>query len=159
MMSESNDILKDPILYLEEIEHQLDEVIHKKKEDIEKNLEIRIEKEKTEAQQKIEQIEKEFVGKKEALGDYRTTFSEFENNKINIKSQHKKHLEKAMQLLKEIENLTTQSLEELKKAIELDQKLEELDRTAMEKAATFKKDLEEEFEIEPEGPEIEEPEE
>lgn len=159
MMSESNDILKDPILYIEEIEHQLDEVIHKKKEDVEKNLEIRIQKEKTEAQEKIEQIEKEFVGKKEALVNYRTTFSEFKNNKTNIKSQHKKHLDKAIHLLKEIENLTAQSLEELRKACELDQKLEELDRTAMEKAATFKKDLDEEFEIEIERPEIEEPEE
>ena len=157
MMSESNDILKDPLLFIEEIEHQLDEVIHKKKEGIERNLEIRIQKEKTEAQEKVEQIEKEFVGKKEALVNYRNTFSEFENNKTNFKSQHKKHLEKAIQLLKEIENLAAQSLEELKKVSELDHKLEELTQTAREKAATFKKDIEEEFEIEIESPRIEEP--
>ena len=158
-MSDSDDILKDPLLYIEEFEHQLDEIIHKKKEDIEKNLEARIHKEKSEARQKIEQIEKEFVGKKEALVDYRTAFSTLEGNKTNIQSHHKEHLEKAIKYLKEIEKLTAQSLEELKKAIELDQKLEELTQTATEKAAAFKKDLEEGFEIEIERPEIKEPEE
>ncbi len=155
-MSGSNDILKDPLLYIEEIEHQLDEFIHKKKEDIERNLERRIQKEKSEARQKIEQIEKEFVGKKEALVDYRTTFSEYENNKTNIQSQRKRHLEKAIELIKEMENLTAQSLEELKKVSELDQKLEEIAETAKEKADTFKKDIKEGFEIE--RSEIEEPE-
>jgi hypothetical protein len=156
MMSGSNDILKDPLLYIEEIEHQLDDVIHKKKEDIEKNLEIRIQKEKSEAQQKIEQIEKEFGGKKEALVNYRTSFSEYENNKTNIQSQRTRHLEKAIELVKELEKLTAQSLEELKKVSELDQKLQELTQTAKEKAETFKKDLEEGFEIEFERPEHEE---
>lgn len=159
MMSGRDDIFKDPLLYIEEFEHQLDEIIHKKKEDIEKNLEVRIQKEKSEARQKIEQIEKEFVGKKEALVDYRTTFSTLKSNKTNIQSHHKEHLEKAIKYLKEIENLTAQSLEELKKAIELDQKLDELNQKATEKAAAFKKDLEEGFEIEIERSEIKEPEE
>ena len=156
MMSGRDDIFNDPLLYIEEFEHQLDEIIHKKKESIEKNLEVRIQKEKSEARQKIEQIEKEFVGKKETLVDHRTTFSELKSNKTNIQSHHKKHLEKAIEYLKEIENLTAQSLEELKKAIELDQKLNELTQKATEKAAAFKKDLEEAFEIEIERPEIKE---
>ncbi len=96
------------------------------------------------------------MGKKEALVDYRTTFSEYENNKTNIQSQRKRHLEKAIELIKEMENLTAQSLEELKKVSELDQKLEEIAETAKEKADTFKKDIKEGFEIE--RSEIEEPE-
>jgi len=158
-MSKNNDILTDSILYIEKIENQLDEVIQKKKKDIEKELEKRIQKEKIEAKEKIDQIKKEFEGKKEALVNYRTAFAEIENNKANIKNQKKEHLEKAIQFLKEIETLTAKSLDELKKMSDLDKKLEELNQTVKEKATTLKKDLEEEFEIEAEGPEIEEQEE
>jgi len=155
-MSKNNDILTDPILYIQKIANQLDEVIQKKKKDIEKELEKRIQKEKIEAKKKIDQIEKEFEGKKEALVNYRTAFAEIENNKANIKNQKKEHLEKTIQFLKEIETLTAKSLDELKKMSELDKKLEELNQTVKEKATASKKDLEEEFESEAEDPEIEE---
>ena len=154
-MSKKNDILTDPILYIEKIENQLDEVIQKKKKDVEKELEKRILKEKIEAKKKIDQIEKEFESKKEAFVNYRTALAEIENNKANIKNQKKEHLEKAIQFLKEIKTLTAKSLDELKKMSELDKKLEELNQTVKEKATTFKKDLEEEFKIKAEGPEIE----
>ncbi len=154
-MSKKNDILTDSILYIEKIKNQLDEVIQKKKKDIEKELEKRIQKEKIEAKRKIDQIEKEFEGKKEAFVNYRTALAEIENNKANIKNQKKEHLEKAIQFLKEIKTLTAKSLDELKKMSELDKKLEELNQTVKEKATTFKKDLEEEFKIKAEGPEIE----
>lgn len=155
-MSKNNDILTDPILYIQKIANKLDEVIQKKKKDIEKELEKRVQKEKIEAKKKIDQIEKEFEGKKEALANYRTAFAEIENNKANIKNQKKEHLEKTIQFLKEIETLTAKSLDELKKMSELDKKLEELNQTVKEKATTSKKDLEEEFESEAEDPEIEE---
>jgi len=156
IMSKNNDILTDPILYIQKIANQLDEVIQKKKKDIEKELEKRIQKEKIEAKKKIDQIEKEFEGKKEALVNYRTAFAEIENNKANIKNQKKEHLEKAIQFLKEIETLTAKNLDELKKMSELDKKLEELNQTVKERETAFKKDLEEEFESEAEDPEIEE---
>jgi hypothetical protein len=155
IMSKKNDIITDPILYIKKIENQLDEVIQKKKKDVEKELEKRIQKEKIEAKRKIDQIEKEFAGKKEAFENYRTALAEIENNKTNIKNQKKEHLEKAIQFLKEIKTLTAKSLDELKKMRELDKKLEEINQTIKEKATTFKKDLEEEFKIEAEGREIE----
>jgi len=150
-MSKNNDILKDPIPIIEKIESQLEEILNKKKEEIEKELEERIKQEKEEAKKKIDQIEKELEDEKEALINYRTTLAEFENNKANIKSQIKEHLDKAIQSLTEIETRTAQTLEELKKVSELNQKLEELRHAAEEKAAVLKKDIEEKFGIVAEG--------
>ena len=144
-MSKNNDTLQDPILIVEEIVNELEEVINKKKEEIEKDLEKRIQREKNKAKKKLDQIEKDLEVKKDELINYRTAFAEFENNKANIRSQKKAHLEKAIQCLRKIETLTAQGLEELSKMSELDQKFDEITHTVREKAETFKRELEEKF--------------
>jgi len=144
-MSRKNDILQELTLTLEEIENELEEIINRKKEEIEKDLEKRIQQEKDKAKKKIDQIEKDLEVKKDELINYRTAFAEFENNKADIRSQKKAHLEKTIQCLRKIETLTAQGLEELRKMSELDQKLDEITHTVREKAETFKRKLEEKF--------------
>ena len=158
-MSKKNDILQEPTLTLEEIENELEEIINRKKEEIEKDLEKRIQQEKDKANKKIDQIEKDLEFKKDELINYRTAYAEFENNKANIRSQKKVHLEKATQYLRKIETLTAQGLEELKKMSELDQNLDELTQTAREKAKIFKRELEEKFGVVAEETETQENEE
>ena len=158
-MSKNNDSLKDPTLIVEEIVNELEEVINKKKEEIEKDLEKRIQQEKNKAKKKLDQIEKDLEVKKDELINYRTAFAEFENSKANIKSQKKAHLEKAIQCLRKIETLTAQSIDELRKISELDQKFDEITQTAKEKAEIFKRELEKKFAVETEKKEKEENEE
>lgn len=158
-MSDTRDILKDPIQIIKEIENQLEENTNKKIEEIEKELEEGIKREQKEAKEKIDQIQKEFEDKKEALTNYRTRIAKFEDNITNIKEQEKKHLDKAIQFLKEIKNLSVQILEELKKATELVKRLEKLDQATKGKIAVFKKDFEEKFTITNEGLEIKDDEE
>jgi hypothetical protein len=158
-MAKNNDTLKDPTLIVEEIVNELEEVINKKKEEIEKDLEKRIQQEKNKAKKKLDQIEKDLEVKKDELINYRTAFAEFENSKANVKSQKKEHLEKAIQCLRKIETLTAQGLDELRKTSELDQKLDEITHTAKEKAEIFKRELEEKFGVGTEKMETEESEE
>lgn len=146
-MSKKNDDFHEPSFTLEGIENELEEIINRKKEEIEKDLEKRIQQEKDRARKKIYQIEKDLEIKKEELIDYRSAHAEFERNKANIKSQKKGHLEKAIQYLRKIESLTAQALEGLKKMSELDQKLDELTQTVREKAEIFKKNLEDRVEV------------
>ncbi len=155
-MSKNNDTLKSPTLIVEEIVNELKEVINKKKEEIEKDLEIRIQQEKNKAKKKLDQIEKDLEVKKDELINYRNAFAEFDNSKANINSQKKAHLEKAIQCLRKIETLTAQGLDELKKMSELDQKLDKITQSAKEKAETFKRELEEEFGVVAEKMEAEE---
>lgn len=144
-MSKNNDTLKDPTLIVEEIVNELEEAINKKKEEIEKDLEKRIQREKDKAKKKLIQIEKDLEVKKGELINYRSEFAKFENSKANIRSQKNAHLEKAIQCLKKIETLTAQSLEELRKMGELDQKFDEITHTVKEKAEAFKRELEKKF--------------
>lgn len=143
----------------EEIEHQLEKTLAKKKEEVEKQLEEKIRKEKEEAQKRLENLDKELQDEKQTLTDFKTTLAEFENNKKELKTQIKDHIEKAIKFQTEIESLTGQTLEELKKVSELNQKLEELQQTTGERVASLKKDLEEKFGIMAEIPEGEEAEE
>ncbi len=150
-MPKNEEILEDPTPIIKEVENQLEKIFNKKKQEIEKELEGKIQQEKEEAKKKINQIEKELEDEKEALVNYRTTLTEFENNKADTKSQIKEHMQKAVQSLTEIDTLTAQTLEELKKVSKLNQKLEEFHHAAEEKTAILKKDLEEKFGIVAEG--------
>ena len=146
-MSKKNDIIQELELAIEKIENELEEVLNKKKEEIEKDLDKRIQQEKERAKKKIDQIQDELEIKKDEIINYRTAFAKFENNKTDIRSQKKVHLEKAIQYLRKIETLAAQSLEELKKISELDQKLDEITQIVKEKAEIFKKDLQEKIEV------------
>jgi len=150
-MPKNKEIFEDSAPIIEDVENQLEKIFDKKKQEIEKELEGKIQWEKEEAKKKIDQIEKELEDEKEALVNYRTTLAEFENNKEDTKSQIKEHIDKAVQSLTEIDTLTAQTLQELKKVSELNRKLEEFHRAAEEKTASLKKDLEEKFGIVTEG--------
>ena len=146
-MSKKNDILQEQSFSLEGIEDELEEIINRKKEEIEIDLEKRIQQEKDKAKKKIDQIEKDLEFKKEELNNYRTAHAEFEESKANIRSQKKGHLDKAIQYLRKIESLTGQALEGLERMSELDQKLDELTQTVREKAEIFKRNLEDKIEV------------
>jgi hypothetical protein len=150
-MPENNKILKDPSRILEDAEDQLEKIFNQKKQEIETELEGKIQQEKEEAKKKIDQIEKELEDEKRALSSYQAALAEFENNKEDTKTQIKEHLAKAVQSLAEIDTLTSQTLQELKKVNELNQKLEEFHHAAEEKTAILKKDLQERFGIVTEG--------
>jgi hypothetical protein len=146
-MSKKNEILHEPSLSFEGIENELEEIINRKKEEIEKDLEQRIQQEKNKAKRKLDQIEKDLEFKKEELNNYRTAHAEFEESKANIRDQKKGYLEKAIQYLRKIEGLTAQALKGLKKMSELDQKLDELNQRVKEKADIFKRNLEDKIEV------------
>ncbi|NIM59251.1 MAG: hypothetical protein GTO16_09965 [Candidatus Aminicenantes bacterium] len=147
---------QDQTPVIEEVEKQLEKIFSKKKQEIETELEGKIQKEKEEAEKKMAQIEKELEEEKEALVNYKTALAEFENSKAETKNQIKEHIEKAVQSLAQIDTLTAQTLEELKIVTELNQKLGEFHRAAEEKTASLKKDLEEKFGIVTEGLETKE---
>jgi hypothetical protein len=155
-MPKNNEIVEGSAPIIEDVENQLEKIFNKKKQEIEKELEGKIQREKEGAKKKIDQIEKELEDEKEALVNYRTTLAEFENNKADTKSQIKEHIDKAVQSLTEIDTLSAQTLQEIKRVSELNQKLEEFHRAAEEKTASLKKDLEEKFGIVTEGLETKE---
>lgn len=152
-MGDKNDFVKGPPSIISEIEGQLDEILSKKKESVEKALEEKIRREEEEAKRRMQEIEQEMAAEKEALLSYRNILSEFEEEKVKIKKQIQKHLEKASKIQAEIENKTFLTLEELNKVTELNNQLEGINKETEQKVVSLKEDLEQKYGISPMIPE------
>jgi hypothetical protein len=153
-MENNNNFQKSSASIIEEIEQQLEVILKKKKDDIEKDLEERINKEKEEAEIRKEQIDKEIAVEREALISHQSILSEIEDEKEKIKEKIKEHLDKAVSFQSEIEEKTGLTLEELNKVAELNKKIDEINDKAGERIGELKKDLEGKYGIVPQLPEL-----
>lgn len=146
-MAEKHGNVKDSFGVIEEIESKMENLWLKRKEEIERELEVRIRSEKEEAGKKIEAIERELEKGRAVLQDYRTVVGEFESERASLQRQIREHFEKAVEYQSEIEKMAGQTMEELRLVNDLNKKLETLHQSAEEKVNGFRKDLEERFGI------------
>src|SRR4030066_2039301 len=152
MMADKHVNLKESIGVIEEIESKMENLWMKRKEEIEKDLEAKIQAEKEEAGKKIEAIERELQRGRTVLQDYRTVVGEFETERASLQRQIKEHFEKAVENQTEIERIAGQTMEELRLVNDLNKKLETLNHSAEEKVDGFRRELEERFGIEAQLP-------
>jgi translation initiation factor 2 beta subunit (eIF-2beta)/eIF-5 len=152
-MVKDNNFIKESSSIIEEIESQLQDVLSKKKEAVEQELQEKIRAEQEEAQKRISQIESELEGNKEALENYKNVLTQFENDKEGVKGEIKAHLNMAIQLQTDIEKMTGQTLQELKIVGDLTKKLEEINSEASTKVNALKTELEEKYGIVTQVPE------
>ncbi|MGB6338311.1 MAG: hypothetical protein WBF32_00930 [Candidatus Aminicenantaceae bacterium] len=152
-MVKDNNFIKESSSIIAEIEAQLQDVLAKKKELVEQELEEKIKAEQEDAQKRISEIESELQGNKEALENYKNVLTQFENDKEGVKEEIKVHLDKAIQLQTDIEKLTGLTLQELKTVSELTKKLEVINHEASTKVNALKTELEEKYGIVAQVPE------
>lgn len=146
-MGQERDVLKEPTQVIQEIEGQLDKLLQRKIDDIERDLTARISQEKEAARRRKEEVEREFTKEREALSEYRTIIRAAEEERTSLLEEARKHFDKAVRLQAEIEGLAKATVDEIKKVTEIQQRIEELrDRTA-ERAGFLKTDLRERFGI------------
>ena len=152
-MVKDNNFIKESSSIIEEIEAQLKDVLSKKKEQVEQELEDKIRADQEEAQKRISEIESELQGNKEALENYKNVLTQFENDKEGVKEEIKTHLDVAIQLQTDIETMTGKTLQELKTVSELTKKLEVINHEASTKVNALKTELEEKYGIVAQVPE------
>jgi len=152
-MVKDNNFIKESSSIIEEIEAQLKDVLSKKKEQVEQDLEDKIRADQEEAQKRISEIESELQGNKEALENYKNVLTQFENDKEGVKNEIRDHLDKAIQLQTDIEKMTGLTLQELKTVSELTKKLEGINHEASTKVNALKNELEEKYGIVAQVPE------
>jgi translation initiation factor 2 beta subunit (eIF-2beta)/eIF-5 len=152
-MVKDNNFIKESSSIIEEIESQLKDVLAKKKEAVEQELQEKIKAEQEEAQKRISQIENELEGNKEALENYKNVLTQFESDKEDVKAEIKAHLNVAIQLQTDIEKMTGQTLQELNTVSELTKKFEGINQEASTKVNALKTELEEKYGIVAQVPE------
>ncbi|MGB9765301.1 MAG: hypothetical protein ACPLZD_08115 [Candidatus Saccharicenans sp.] len=144
-MSEDQSIIKKPVSIIKEIETQLENYLRQQREEIEKALEERIQKEKELAQQQLIQIEEKVKQEWQSLEEYGNLWEEMEGERNQLLEQIQAYLQKIGQRQEEIEKLARETAEDIKAINQLQQRLEEIRSQSMEKAAFLKKQLEEKF--------------
>ena len=140
-MENQHDLIKESASIIEEIEDQLDQILSKKRKEIESDLETKIEQDRREARDKMGKIEQELSGERESLKSYRLALSEFDKDKKEIKLQIQAHLTKATKFQPQIESLAAKTIGELKIVMELNEKLEELNLVAFSRVESMKVEL------------------
>jgi len=142
-MENREDLIKESASIIEEIEDQLDQILSKKRKEIESELEAKIDGDRREARDKMEKLEQELSGERDSLKSYRSALSEFDREKDEIKAQIQAHLVKAAEYQPQIEDLAAKTIGELKKVMELNEKLEELNIKAVSRVESMKVELKE----------------
>jgi len=138
-------------MIITEIESNLEKALQKRKEEVEREYQERIRREKEESDKKMTMIQQEFEKEKETLKDYKGTISEFEAVRDTLQTQINEHLEKGVVCQKDIEKLTALTLEELKTVGELSSKLAELRRSTETKVTELRTKLKEKYGIVTDG--------
>ncbi len=158
-MEEKPVTIKDSVTVIEEIESKLEQMLTKRKVEIERDLEEKIRAETAEADKKIQAIQREIDKGRGILDDYRVVVNEYETERNALQVQIKDHFDKAVEFQTQIEKMAGLTLEELRHVSDLSAKLDNLHQAAEEKVNGFRKDIEDRFGIVaqlPESPEEQE---
>ena len=146
-MGQERNILKEPTQVIQEIEGQLDKLLQRKIDDIERDLAARISQEKEAARRRKEEVEREFLKERDTLSEYRTTVRASEEERNGLLQEARKHFDKVIHLQAEIEGLARATVDEIKKVTEVQQRVEDLREKTAERAGFLKTDLRDRFGI------------
>lgn len=154
-MSPKDDVLDESAFIIREIESNLEKVVKKRKEEVEREFQEKIRREKEESERKKSIIEQEFEKERGTIKEFRDAISEFETSRHSLQDQIQDHLERGTRFQQDIEKLAALTLEEFRKVGELSLRLAELRQTSEKKVAAVRARLKERFGI---AAEVSEPE-
>ncbi|MGZ7065827.1 MAG: hypothetical protein ACXVI6_05675, partial [Candidatus Aminicenantales bacterium] len=144
-MLEPIDAQKEITAVFEGIEIQLDKSLALQKDAIERNLIEKLNREKEEAQKRIEAAEQEFAEGKHVLEGHKTTLAELKTAKEQVQGQIKGHLDRATSCQQMMEKMSKQAYEEYETVSHLSLELDGLRQRAEKESSLLKKLLEEKY--------------
>jgi hypothetical protein len=127
------------------IEIQLDRSLAVQKDAIEKGLIEKLNREKEEAQKRIEAAEQEFAEGKRVLEGHKATLAELKTSKEHLHGQIKGHLDRATSCQQMMEKMSTQAYEEYEKISHLSLELDGIRQRAEKETSLLRKHLEERY--------------
>jgi hypothetical protein len=139
--------LDESAFIIGEIESNLEKVLKKRKEEVEREFQEKIRREKEESERKKSIIDQEFEKERGTIKEFREAISEFETSRQSLQDQIQDHLERGTRFQRDIEKLAALTLEEFREVGELTVRLAELRQRSEEKVADIRARLKERFGI------------
>lgn len=144
-MEDNSHLEKKPFSIIQEIEAQLENYLRRQREEIEKALDEKIQKEREAARQQLAQIEEEVKREWDALEEYARNWGKLEEESNALLEQINDCLQRIINRQLEIERLARDTAEDIRILNELQQKLEEVRKKYQEQAELVGRRLEEKF--------------
>ena len=144
-MLETIEAQKEIISVFDGIENQLDRSLAVQKDAIEKSLIEKLNREKEEAQKRIEAAEQEFAEGKRVLEGHKVTLAELKTAKEQLRAQVKGHLDRATSYQQMMEKMSSQAYEEYETISHLSLELDGIRQRADKETSLLKKHLEEKY--------------
>jgi hypothetical protein len=136
---------KKPFSIIQEIEAQLENYLRRQREEIEKALDEKIQKERELARQQLAQIEEEVKKDWSTLEEYARNWGQLEEEGNLLLGQINDCLQRIINRQVEIERLARETAEDIKVLHELQHQLEDIRKKSQEQAGLVSRRLEERF--------------
>ncbi len=140
-MSPNAELNIDPTAFLDDIEKRVGEIFSAQKSEVEQTLMEKINREKEEAQKRIEAVNQEFVQVRGFLEEHKQAMAELLTTETYLRGEIRGHFERAANYQKMMENAAALAGDELEKIGGLNRELEKVRVKAEEEYAGLKKSL------------------
>jgi hypothetical protein len=131
----------DPAAFLEDIEKRVGEIFSAQKNEVEQTLIEKINREKEEAQRRIEAVNLEFAQVRGFLDEHKQAMAELQTTETYLRGEIRGHFERAVNYQKMMENAAALAGDELEKIGGLNRDLEKVRVKAEEEYAGLKRNL------------------
>jgi hypothetical protein len=125
-MSENTETQARRTDFLEDVEKRVSEIFSAQKNEVEQSLIEKINREKEEAQRKIEAVNQEFAMVRSLLEEHKTGMSELRETEQHLRGEIRGHFERAVNYQKMMENAAALAGDELEKIGGLNEELEKV---------------------------------
>jgi hypothetical protein len=131
----------DPASFLDDIEKRVGEIFESQKSEVEQTLIEKINREKEEAQKRIEAVNREFAQVRGFLDEHKEAMAALQSTETYLRGEIRGHFERAVNYQKMMENAAALAGDELEKIGGLNGELEKVRTKAEEEYAGLKKSL------------------
>jgi hypothetical protein len=131
----------EPTVFLDDIEKRISEIFSAQKNEVEQGLIEKINREKDEAQKRIEAVNQEFAQVRSILEEHKSVMAELQGAEENIRGQIRGHFDRTVNYQKMIENAAVLAGDELERIAGLNQDLEKIRLRAEDEYKNIKKSL------------------
>jgi len=123
-MSPNPEITLETSSFLDDIEKRVTEIFSAQKSEVEQSLVEKIQREKEEAQKRIDAVNEEFAQVRGALEEHKTIMAELQSTEEHLRGEIRGHFERAVNYQKMMENAAVLAGGELERIGDLNQELE-----------------------------------